>query len=744
MSESTAPKNRIRPRARLMRTLGQELISNEVVGAIELVKNAYDADATRVLIRFVGPLVAQQGHIEVIDNGHGMTLDTIQTVFLEPATISKRETKRSEKYKRRYLGEKGIGRFASARLAEELVVFSRREGSPLEAVAFFDWRQFDDDTKFLDEIEILSEEREPKELTSTGSLKHLWEQEQDAPPDEQMNSGTVLRMSSLRQGWSPKQFEELTRGLSRLVAPIETLSGSDSSRFEIVLELPEEFQQFSRKIEPPPILQHPHYIIAGTVDSDGTYSITYRILSTGAEQTISGKYIRIAKKEGKFELRKVATGESPPLGDTEPISCGPVAFELRVWDRDELGNVVQKTNSTIRDIRRDLDSVAGINIYRDGFRVMPYGEPQDDWLRLDLRRVQNPTLRISNNQLHGVISISADGNPQLRDQSNREGLDENQAVEDLRGVMTDILSKLEELRYAERPRTDKSANAPTGGLFSNFDLQPLAQHISALLPGDKQTRDLIDKTEAVIEGQLKEIQTVLARYQRLSTLGQLIDHVLHEARQPIASINNEAFLGLKEIGRMLHGGPVDASKINNRFSVIRKQGDVLAIAFKRMEPFGGRRRGRPSQLYLEEIIRDSFEIFQDEIDRLKVVTTLPMSQTLVRLDPAEIHEVIVNLLQNSLYWLQQIPVDKRSILVTIKRHSPDHLDIGFSDSGPGVPQDQRDLIFDPYFSTRADGVGLGLAIVGEIVTDYYGGSLELLKNGPLSGANFLITLRRRV
>jgi signal transduction histidine kinase len=740
-----SPKNWLRPRARIMRTLGQELISNEVVAAIELVKNAYDADATRVLIRFVGPLIPNNGAVEVIDNGHGMTMETIQTVFMEPATISKRSSQRSEKYARRYLGEKGIGRFASARLAEELEVISRRTNSSTEAIAFFDWRQFDDDTRFLDEVEILTEERPASEITPVGKLRHLWTTDGDPPAPHEMNHGTILRMSSLRQKWEAKQFEELTRGLSRLVAPIKSAAAKTAAAaFEIVLELPEDFQQFSRKIEPPPILQHPHYVIEGQVGSDGIYSITYKVLASGAEQTVVGHFVRLATKGGKYELRNIDIAEPPPPATAIPISCGPLAFELRIWDRDELGNVVQKTNSTIRDVRRDLDSVAGINIYRDGFRVMPYGEPQDDWLRLDLRRVQNPTLRLSNNQIHGVISISADGNPDLRDQSNREGLDENQAVEDLRELMTDVLAKLEELRYAARPRAAKNSGKPVGGLFSNFDLKSLEVHLAQRLPGDEATKQILQKTEETFDGQLKEIQTVLARYQRLATLGQLIDHVLHEGRQPIASINNEAFFGLKEVARLNGANPAEVAKISGRFSSIRSQGDVLAIAFRRMEPFGGRRRGRPAQLYLEEIIREAFQVFEDDLVRLKVKVDLPSTETLVRVDPAELQEVIINLLQNSLHWLQQVDEKSRSILVTVIRHSPDHVELYFSDSGPGVPKENRELIFDPYFSTRKDGVGLGLAIVGEIVSDYYGGSLELLEHGPLSGANFLIALRKRV
>src|SRR6185295_19710245 len=107
---------------------------------------------------------------------------------------------------------------------------------------------------------------------------------------------------------------------------------------------------------------------------------------------------------------------------------------------------------SIQDVRRDLDAMAGINVYRDNFRVLPYGEPQNDWLRLDIRRVQNPTLRLSNNQIFGIVNISADENPNLRDQSNREGLDENQALQDLRLVLIAVLARLEEERYKSRPR----------------------------------------------------------------------------------------------------------------------------------------------------------------------------------------------------------------------------------------------------------------------------------------------------
>jgi hypothetical protein len=731
-------QNPLRPRARLLRTLGEELISNEVVAVIELVKNAYDADATRVLVRFVGPLELNVGCIEVIDNGHGMELETVQTVWMEPATPSKLNKSRSEKFNRRYLGDKGIGRFGSARLAHELEVFSKRETSNKEVYAIFDWRQFDDDRKYLDEILILSEERVPTEIKPGGTIELLWKTEKKLPPLTDLGHGTILRMRGLKKTWEAKQFEDLRRGLARLISP----KTSKDVDFEIELDLPPSFSEFSSKVGPPEILAHPHYVIRGNVASDGSYKLRCEILASGTEREFDGRFLRIKNSKGRYEVRDIKSTEQPK--DSRGLVCGPLEIDLRVWDRDDLGNVIQKTHSTVNDIRRDLDSVAGINIYRDGFRVLPYGEPLDDSFRLDRRRVQNPTLRLSNNQIFGTVNISADENPELPDQSNRQGMQENQAFEDFREVMWAVLSKIETMRWNSKRHAKGKPGKTVGGLFSGFDLKPLTDYVAEKLPQDKTAKQLIAKTEETFESRLKEIQTVLARYQRLATLGQLIDHVLHEGRQPIAAINNEAYLGLTDMEQFRNGLPGIANRLSGRFSLIRNQGDVLTTAFRRMEPFGGRRRGRPSQLYLEEVVRDAFAVFREDIHRLKVRTILPATETLVRVDPAEIQEVIINLLQNSLYWLEQVDESKREIVVEVERQGAEHLDIRFADSGPGIPRENRDLIFDPYFSTKADGVGLGLSIVGEIVSDYYGGSLVLLEHGPLPGANFLITLRKRV
>ena len=405
----------LRPRARILRTFGDELISSETVAVIELVKNAYDADATRVLVRFQGPFEVGKGRIEVIDNGHGMSLETIQTTWMEPATLSRKSKLRSESRNRRVLGEKGVGRFAASRLADYLEVVTRRVGMTTEVRALFDWKQFDDIEKYLDEIEVLWEEAGPTEICPDGVIQEMW-QHDESPAGDDLTHGTILRMDDLRTAWGKDQFETLRTGLSRLISPFFTRDLMvQNDQFEILLDLPEPYTHLSGVVEPSKVFDQPHYLLRGHVDDDGYYDLSIRLRGQTVFESVSEQFV---------------------FRDGHKPQCGPFDIELRAWDREaaDLAELVEVFGSTLKDVRRDLDDVAGINIYRDGFRVFPYGERNNDWLRLDLRRVQKPRMHLSNNQIVGYLLLSADRNPELRDQSNREGLIAGPALEDIEGI----------------------------------------------------------------------------------------------------------------------------------------------------------------------------------------------------------------------------------------------------------------------------------------------------------------------
>lgn len=682
-------ERKLRPKARLIQLLGEELISDDTVAIIELVKNSYDADATSVQVKFAGDVEKAESLVEIADDGVGMSLDTVLSGWFEPATTF-RKGRRLSPSGRRTLGEKGIGRFAASRLGNFLEMTTKEAKAAAEIHVVFDWSVFETED-YLDQIECSWDERKPVEIK---------------------DHGTTLRISGLKRKWDRRDFEKLHVALSRLLSPMAEIED-----FEIHLELPRPFSDLAGPVAREKLLSHPHYKIVGTVEADSSYRFQH--VQDGKQEVIEGTF---------------SDGDLP--------ACGPFRIELRVWDRDRdsIEKLARIFDMKASRVRKTLDDAAGIHVYRDKFRVLPYGERGNDWLRLDHRRVQNPTLRVSNNQVMGIVSISGDSNPHLRDQTNREGIMAGPAFDALQRLVVGTLSLLETRRYKARR---KPQPPPKGGIFEGFSLQAVRESVTEKYPGDTATVKVIKDQEEKLQAKIDTVMEVLARYRRLATLGYLVDMVLHEGRRSLSKIANAAKLGGRDLEKP-EAGKSWLERLSRRFNLIMKQSGVLSTLFHRIEPFGGRRRGRPARTTIEAIVRDSFALFEAEMRGKHVKRSLPRSSTPVTVDPVELQQVFVNLLLNSMYWLSKLPEgEKREILVTVQRIGDSELEIFFCDSGPGVDEGIRDRIFEPYFSTKPDGVGLGLTIAGEIVAEY-NGDLELIAPGLLPGACFRITLRKRV
>jgi hypothetical protein len=174
--------------------------------------------------------------------------------------------------------------------------------------------------------------------------------------------------------------------------------------------------------------------------------------------------------------------------------------------------------------------------------------------------------------------------------------------------------------------------------------------------------------------------------------------------------------------------------MKKHIDLISGERDALLNLFKRLEPFSGRRPKAKKEIILEEAIRNVFELFMGDIKRLKIKTKIPQTNTAVKMNNQDIQTIILNLLQNSIYWLERNKEGERKIEVEMY-HEDDELVILFSDNGPGVTENDIPFIFDPYFTTKSEGIGLGLTIAGELMAEY-GGILELVKNSSLGGACF--------
>lgn len=721
---------RFRPRARIMTTLGLELINSDTVALAELVKNAFDADAQYVLIIVTGEVTkeglieAETGTITILDDGHGMNEYVISSTWLEPATGFRRQSTVTP-CGRRVLGEKGVGRFAAAKLGTGLELTSKTKNDE-EVRLNIDWSTFDTDDKYLDEVQFALKIADEGIFGQTGSISRMWQTNikkylntKDRPA---FDHGTLLTITGLHNSWTPDDVENMHRALSRLVSPSQ--DKHIKSEFSIVLNLPERFDAKSGLIGRPDVLQRPHYRLSAEVDENGHATVLIE-LRDGEQRTIN-QIIR---------------------NQDQDLRCGPFEIFLNVWDRDResLGALAADLGNTkmVRDV---LDSAAGISIYRDGFRVLPFGERGDDWLNLDHRRVQNPTLSLSNNQIIGYVLICRDKNPELIDQTNRQGIIDGPAFSDLRVAVLQLLQMLEIERYRIRPRQERKSE---GGLFDRIDLGELQSAVASSVPGESHIPKMVADIQKKIDDRLENVGEDLSRYHRLATLGLLIDQVVHELAQPIVAIRQASTLGTESIDGTLKRNTVTApsrifDKLKGYFTKIDRQARVANDVVQRIARFGGRRRGRPQKYMIETAIKDTVELLREDIKSIGAEVRLPSTNHEVSLDGSEIQEVLVNLLTNSLHWLKRVKKSSRTITIEVERNDDESLSLIVEDSGPGVQEDYRDDIFKPYFTTKPNGVGLGLSIARDIVEDYYGGTLELLSPGRLGGARLCATLKKRV
>jgi C4-dicarboxylate-specific signal transduction histidine kinase len=346
-------------------------------------------------------------------------------------------------------------------------------------------------------------------------------------------------------------------------------------------------------------------------------------------------------------------------------------------------------------------------------------------------------MRLSNNQIVGYVSIGLDTNPELKDQSNREGIVDSQSFVDLKESIVLILNEVEIRRYNERPRENDDANKGTESLFDRFSLKEVLVYLNEKLPENKEVIDLIQQKEIEINEGVKKVQEIISRYRRLTSLGQLIDVILHDGGNYLGKIDIQANL----IKRQLKNSTINFDSIESNADKIIKIREDFAQLFRRIEPFGGRKRGRPKQIIVEDIISNQFSLAHRDLEKLNIEYELPNTKNSVTIDEAELGIILMNLIQNSIYWLESVN-HERKIFVDVERNL-DSLSIIFSDNGPGIKEGTELSVFDPYFSTKPDGIGLGLTIVGELVSEY-NGDFYILNNGPLDGANFKITFKHRI
>ena len=231
---------------------------------------------------------------------------------------------------------------------------------------------------------------------------------------------------------------------------------------------------------------------------------------------------------------------------------------------------------------------------------------------------------------------------------------------------------------------------------------------------------LIDTDERRRSESAKRLRDTIAVYQGQATLGKIINVVLHEGRRPLSYFRNQFPLLRGYAGRF--------EKTSNRALVPRIVDTAAGIAenasdfvtlFGRLDPLAAQRRSPRKPEVLLKVIRRAKETFSGEMERAGVTCRILGSRSFeLSCWRQDIHAIFTNLLDNSLYWLQTQRSAEKHIEIRLLTDGSTFLHIDYTDTGPGLEPEhvETGVIFDPQFSTKPNGMGLGLAIAGEAAT----------------------------
>ena len=688
MSEGGTYK--IRPAGRHILTIGRDLIQDVYAAVVELVKNAYDADSPDVNIKFTADPDHSGYSITISDRGHGMSRDTVINKWMVPSTRDKLDRRKSPSG-RIMQGRKGVGRYAASILGIDLLLETvSAEGE--KTTVYVEWGSFED-AEYLDDVEILVETVEVSEP-----------------------SGTLLTMagdSELLASWDKEQFKKLRFELKKLKSPVSAALSGDDFRINLTVNDFPDLDDITETVKPFPIFDFFDYKIAGKISSDGKGTLTYS----------SQKARNIPDESIQFH----ATGG--------PTGCGEFDIDIRVYDRDK-----DAIDSLIRrglkdgsgnyygslQARRLLNDFNGVGVYRNGFRIRPLGDHEFDWLQLNARRVQDPSLRIGSNQVIGYVQIQSDEESGLIEKSARDGLRENKAFDQLKKIAREVISKLEARRFDYRRKAGLSrpvikVERDLEQLFSSSDLK---RDIRTRLDSsgvDQETSDsivdIISRDEEDKNKIADDVRRAVAVYQGQATLGKIINVVLHEGRRPLNYFRNQ--IPNLQYWYESFQKTRSSEKLEKFMSIAEGVGhnaEVFVKLFSRLDPLAAGRRSAEKPLVLKEEVTNVLAVFAQEMKSQKVIAEITGSEDF-RFSAwrQDIYAIFTNLVDNSLYWMDEKKVSNRKIIIELVTDGSSLLYVDYHDTGPGIEPKfiASEVIFEPEFSTKPFGTGLGLAIAGE-------------------------------
>jgi len=695
----TSDIEKIRPAGRHILTIGRDLIKDNQAAIIELVKNAYDADATNVDIYFEVSENNENIKIIIKDNGHGMTRDTVINKWLVPSTDDKLR-RISSPNGRIMQGRKGVGRYAASILGQDILLKTiDTDGNQTEI--YLEWTDFEKAT-YLDDVDILVATSQTNEFSGTEIIINGGKDE--------VKAWTFKNDKGKKNKYS-ENIDILITQLQKLVSPIKKIESKDNFIITTHIHGINGFYNSTEEIKTLPINDFYDYRLEGKTINKNTIKLTF------SNQKVNN-----------------IPSETFTINTKNILDNGNIEFDIRVYDRDpqDIENLIKRGLKHVdgsyfghNETRILLNELNGISIYRNNFRIRPYGEPGYDWLLLDKRRVDNPTMCIGSNQVIGYIYIESEEKSHLEEKSARDGLKENDYYLSFKSIIIDALKELETRRYNYRRQTNNKTDKEKiyESISSLADFEDVKKELKKHLSDIKINQEEQDKIISVIEKEevkkskiIDDINKKIAVYQGQATLGKIINVVLHEGRKPLNFFKNEitnAIFWLDELKKKQTEEILnEIIKILDKFEMNSK---TLTDLFSRIDPLAAGKRGSKKEFYLKNVIEKSFSVYNEDLITKHIKYEISCEPNIKIYGwEADFYIILTNLIDNSIYWLCEKDDPIKRINVNVYNYETGYA-LDFIDNGPGINADfiESEVIFEPEFSLKTNGTGLGLALAGE-------------------------------
>jgi len=647
----------------LLFQLGERLVAKPSIALAELVKNAYDADATQVTITLEN-VGHPGGTIVIEDDGHGMSFEEMLNNWMRIATIVKRENPVSRIYCRPLTGAKGVGRFAARRLGNKLTIQSiaeREDGSKESVIAEFNWAE-----RFL-----------PGEDLVEVPVSYV---RQDVPAEA--GTGVSLFIEDARDAWTEDEIATLRRDLLGLQSPYPDLVIKPKG---IASDGCQPDPGFNIELD-----------IAGAKELEG--------LSGGlGEAFLEAAWARLDGEidgEGKahYDIDISRTGEQDRLLDDSNDYAGLENARFRIYFFVYKSEYFQGFDFGVRDASRRGREEGGVRIYLDGFRVFPYGSAADDWLRLDEYAVRNidiatrdiappervmdlaskvpgrPYLLIPRNrQLFGAVSISQTQHSDVEINISRERLIETDTVGRLREFVQNGIYWMT-LKYAAFLAEEKAKRQKAEPKKSVPEIIEDVKAIveAASIPEEKRQHILFSLDRAIEQAKEEEEERIseISMLRILASAGTTIVLMNHQLQALIGAVSQteQDLLRLRpNIPEELYDRYDDiTAQVTEWHEMVKLQVSQLGFL---LSPDSRQRRKRHALREVVENVRKPISYYMKKYG-VKFENNIPPALRTPPIFQSELYSVLINVLSNALKAVYNQPTRRVAVEAEKSRQNP--------------------------------------------------------------------------